>query len=172
MSNSIQESDFSSSPEKIDGAEIILRGLYHKFHINKGKILPNAFAPRASETGVSVMRLKLTTISFCKYHLKQFQSSERQYVGFAKLYASNIYEAAEGDATATIEHKPAQYETHKLDAHSEIYYFLNGEIVPRIRNQELPAEVRIIIKKFCEIATPPLIDNNPNQEEWVGQEII
>jgi hypothetical protein len=157
-------------PTDIGVNERILRGLFSPMHFDrkKTKLLPSTFYPRPNENGVSVIRLEFTAVERGRAYIRQFETvTTREYIGFAKILSSQIASLMMNNAVITIEHKPEP----DCPAHAEIYFFDNGNLVPKIKGEELPADVRYLVKKLCDLATPVFIDPRPNSRYWMGRKM-
>ena len=77
-------------PIKLQDDERIVRGIFHPYHVKKGKIKREAFTPPKHRNDVSTMRLDYASPDTCKLHLKALEASGKTFQGVAAFKVTDV----------------------------------------------------------------------------------
>ena len=147
-------------PTYFQPSENIVRAIFSPINLKKnGALNNNAFKPPAGLDEISVNRLSLTSIDFCKTHSKKIENVEqdRSYHGFANLTVQEIHKV-----NCSIVYSPLPDNLFHAD--------IQIGFIPQ-KGKPLPAEYQYKVQMLAKTSRF-YIDPNPQSNIWTGGNII
>lgn len=140
--------------------EKLVRIIFYPYHYDKkrNKLKRGSFQPPYNRDEVSVQRLLIVDVNFCKKLGKEIsiKSNKKRYIGLALVIVKSVLKAG-----AFVK---APHSKNSL-GHANIYY---GYTIQR--DEPIPVKMAVTINKIID-SCKFYLDPNPDVELWVGEKL-
>ncbi len=161
--------------------EVLVRCLLHPLWAKKGKMSYNALLPPSGKRDVSLLRLKYTSLRFCKQHAKRINIKNTKYWGLGAFQSkqidilnkkkeeigvsANLVSTPLGNDYKPVNDQQVYTNTPGLPMHADLLYdrpVVKGE--PSNSHRKYAREL-LKVAQFKE-------DKSPDANEWMEEDFI